>query len=525
MKTDSQEAYLGAGDLFDYPPKDLILTDSGYSGLKHQFASVLTQYGIYFPDVNTSKIFCLNSELKIVSDDGVSLFCLDHLKLTFETYYKNLVFSLAPSWAIGTYNLGQVVKHNNYLWKVIVTSTINAPSLTSTDWEVLYNYESFNFKGKDSLYYGYVAGFDNYYRRYIITKKDIIVTQDFTDNFVGQYDATLVSGYVADTTLFIYEGQLYILRATSNYDTIPLDGYYAEPIYFNNKTYFTQNRFSLAHYPEYKGWASWYQYYPDNYVTNRNTFLTTKDNVLFQQNIDTNILIPDNNGPVDTIIEPIFNQQEPVRLLSVQWKTKAIDNDGNEEVLTTFTAAQAYDSYQISKPSLISNTNNSRNLEGYWSNNDFRDDTDNNSLKVVDNSLWYRPFTNNINYTKHWTKLKKLVDYWFGVRFKYTPYTETNITLHPGSFAIVSNYDTYVTANLYVTSPIAVGDVLKLTTSLWVLYAKVVVDLGADAYKIKLYGPVTFTSSVETITSVSKLTKKAKLHLLDVAKLVIKNIR
>lgn len=529
IKTDLGEAFLGAGDIFDYPPKDVITTDSGYAGLKYQFASVLTQYGIFFPDVNTSKIFCLSEELKVISDQGLSLYCLDNLKLNFGDYYRDLVFSLVPTWVVGTYDKGQVVKYNNSVWKVVADpDTTDVPTLTNTDWELLYTFDTFTFVGKDSIFYGYIAGFDNYYRRFMITKKDIVVTDEFTNNFVGQYDAVEAANWTEDSTLLIYEGQLYMLVSAPGTDTIVTpEEFVLNPIYFNNTTYFIQDRFSLAYYPEHKGWASWYQYYPDNYISNRNKFFTTKDNVAFEQDVIENILIPDNTGPVDTVIEPIFNQSEPVRLLSIQWKTKALDNSNNEEVLTTFDSVQAYDSYQLSKQSTISNTNNSRNLEGYWSCNDFRDFTNDNDLKVVDNSLWYRPFTNNLNLTKHWSKLKKLVDFWFGARFKYVPYTETTLTQNGTSgFSPFYDYETFIQIELYTVQTINVGDILKITTTTGVVfYCKVITNPSANIFKVKMYGPKELAGMGDTISSIVRLTKKPKLHLLDVAKLVIKNIR
>lgn len=529
IKTDEGEAFMGAGDLFDYPPKDLILTDSGYAGLKHQFASVLTQYGIFFPDYNTCKVFNLSDKgLGNISDEGQSLFFLQNIKLNFETYYRTTIFNLTPSWTNTTFVLGKVVKYNNCLWKNITAVTVadgNPPSQSNSKWELLYSYDDFTFVGQDSIYYGYISGFDNYYDRWLLTKKDITVTATFTTNFKGQYDNSLIPSWTLNSSLFIYEGQLYLLKSASDYDTIDIDGYDCEPIYFNNTTYFTPDRFTIAYYPEYKGWASWYRMYPDNYLANNSQFFTVKDSVVSENNEDTLIFIPDNNGPVDSIIEPIFNSQEPVRLLSTQWKTKALDNSGNEEVLTTFDSVQAYDSYQLSQESTIVNTTNSRNLEGYWSCNDFRDDTNDNNLKVVDNNLWDRPFTNNLNLNKHWTKLKKLVDFWFGVRFKYIPYTESsNILSGASGYSSPLDKETYIQSTLVTTPSIAVGDVLKLSTATTITYAKVISSGGGSLWNIKLYGPISFGGDFEILTII-KLTKKPKLHLLDVAKLVIKNIR
>jgi hypothetical protein len=524
IKTDDSEAFIGAGDLFDYPPKDLILTDSGYGGLHHQFASVLTQYGIFYPDINTNKIMLLSDGLKNISDEGLSIFFMKNIKLNFETFYKNLIFSLTPTWTAGTYVIGQVRKYNNSLWNCLNTTT-DVPNFASNDWEILYSYDNFKFNGKDSIYYGYIAGFDNYYKRYLLTKKDLTVTNTFTSQFKGQYDKEEIDNNWSIGNLFIYQNQLYKITSTLLPDGIDLGGgHYAIGVYFDDKTYFVQERYTIGYYPDYKGWASYYNFYPDNYAVNNTQLFWTKDNVMFEHNKDI-LLIPDNNGPVPSIIEPVFNNPEPVRLLSTQWKTKALDTNSNEEVLTTFDTVQAYDSYQLSKENAIDNTVNARNLEGYWSCNDFRDNTNDNNLKVVDNNLWYRPFTNNLNLNKHWTKIKKLVDYWFGVRFKYlTHIEEEDILDNVSGFSVTEDYSTYTTADLATSETINVNDILKLTTNSYTVYVKVISLVTGITYRVKLYQPIAFNGDFE-FTSINKITKKPKLYLLDVTKLVIKNIR
>ena len=245
---------------------------------------------------------------------------------------------------------------------------------------------------------------------------------------------------------------------------------------------------------------------------------------MFEHNKNV-LLIPNNNGPVPSIIEPVFNNNEPARLISSQWKTKALDTSNNEEVLTTFDTAQAYNSYQLSKENTIVNTDNSRNLEGYWSHNEFRDNTADNNLKVVDNDLWYRPFTNNLNLNKHWTKIKKLVDFWFGVRFKYFTHIEQeDILSNPSGFSVTEDYDTYTTADLFTSEPININDVLKITTATYTAHIKVISLVTGSTYRVKLYEPIVFNGDFEFI-SINKITKKPKLYLLDVTKLVIKNIR
>jgi hypothetical protein len=77
---------------------------------------------------------------------------------------------------------------------------------------------------------------------------------------------------------------------------------------------------------------------------------------------------------------------------------------------------------------------------------------------------------------------------------------------------------------LFTSEPININDVLKVTTSTYTAYIKVISLVTGSTYRVKLYEPIRFNSNFEFLT-ISKVTKKPKLYLLDVTKLVIKNIR
>ena len=553
MKTDSSEAYLGAGDIFDYPAKDVILTDTGYAGLKHQFSSITNQYGVFYVDVNSASIILYGEKVSAISDNGIKIFSLTNIKLNFENYLRDRIFSLTSNYVSGsTYIQGSSVVYNNAIYLSLVNANTANPT-NSDNWLKIYNYDGFYFDGQDSIFYGYISGFDPLYKRFLLTKKDITVTSTFTTNFYGYFDIDNFENDWGVGALFMFEGKLYAKAAGAGTDIVQFytDGTtlcYGSEIYFNNPTYFTEDRFTLAYYPEYDGFVSWYENSQDTYFSNQLKFWSQHNKVAFEQNKKeypyllsyggSKALenITDSRGTLT--IEPIINGKEVSRLMSVQWKTKALDIASNEEVLQTFDSLQAYDSYQISKISNIVNQSNSRNVEGYWSNNDFRDYTLNNSTKVVNNNVWYRPFIDaNIVVNKHWTKLKRLVDYWFGIRFKYVLSKETPLTIMSSSYIVPNdvaqdNISSTSDIVLNIAETINIGDVLKFSCDLlgqdFVIYG-VVIYGGGSSYGMKFYNTLPFTSASlgtnTTITAASIVTKKPKLNLLDISGIKIKNIR
>jgi hypothetical protein len=131
------------------------------------------------------------------------------------------------------------------------------------------------------------------------------------------------------------------------------------------------------------------------------------------------------------IIEPVMGGDKNVvkRLSSFQMETKALIQERTptdptllerEEYLKTFDDYFVYDSYQMSEDTDIVNTKTARNTEGYWSFNEFRDKTLNNgSLLFINNNYLRNQNLANIDPTKHWTKQKKFVDYWFVPRLTF----------------------------------------------------------------------------------------------------------
>ena len=71
---------------------------------------------------------------------------------------------------------------------------------------------------------------------------------------------------------------------------------------------------------------------------------------------------------------------------------------------------------------------------------------------------------------------------------------------------------------------ISVGSILQIVVNGSTVYAKVLSGSAPD-WTVKLYGNMSITGTNNTITSASLITKRHKLHLLDITKLVIKNIR
>jgi hypothetical protein len=143
---------------------------------------------------------------------------------------------------------------------------------------------------------------------------------------------------------------------------------------------------------------------------------------------------------------------EPNRLSSVLAKTIVTDRlTLLRKYNKTFDTHLVYDSFQCSTPVNLINTKTQRNSEGYWIMNNFRDYVLDYSFPFLQRSLTYFNLlipNSNVSISKHWSKLKKFVDYWFINRFTYNNnwervYVSNNSSLDPIVLIYYSSDDAF----------------------------------------------------------------------------------
>jgi hypothetical protein len=100
----------------------------------------------------------------------------------------------------------------------------------------------------------------------------------------------------------------------------------------------------------------------------------------------------------------------------------------------------------MGKETTIVNEDKARNVEGYYNVNEFRDYTADNNLAIFLKGI-LKPFSSNINLNKHFSKLRRLVGYWIGVRFKFKNNNLKAITFDSANLSTGGNLITVVSSN------------------------------------------------------------------------------
>ncbi len=444
ISTENAEANVTAGDIFAVKPREIVSSDS-YGGGLGRFADIVTQYGYMYPDTTNGIVYNFNGQnVDEISKAGRQIFFRNELKFKLPKQIDTYVFSKFPAYSsIETYIQDYYVTYNGKVWVSLIAGTLGTPG-QSEDWQIV----DYEFNRIDSIVDPYSIGvqatFDYKYRRYILTKKDYTFnTTSGIFGFVGNIpaDGDVVNG----TTKAWYNGYIYTLYSVSNTPAPPANAEYLVTrglieVYgvktnFNSIGDFILDSFVTAYYPELQAWVSMYDFggVPEFMTYTIDKTYSFNGNTLFKHNSDTqNALFYNRQIPYASFVEPILNTPQGVkRFSSFSFITKLFKTDGTIDYLKSFTDYFVRNSYQISNKIKVLNTKTSRNAEGYYNANDFRDLTRDNSKPLITDAIIYQPDVANINVNKHWSKQKKFVDYYLIPRLEYNPelLTGTNVII------------------------------------------------------------------------------------------------
>ena len=530
LSTENAEANVTSGDIFAVKPREIVSSNS-YGGGLGRFADIVTQYGYFYPDTTNGIVYNFSGEsLDEISKAGKQIFFRNELKFKLPKKLDSSVYSGFPIYnPSATYNFTDFyVTYNNKVWQPTTTGIFLGTPGISTDWVEV----DYRFKNIDSIINGQSIGvqavFDYKYRRYILTKKDYDYNGSLPETYIGNLPDTYSSFY--DGKIVWSNGIFYSIYGVIEPVYAPANsvflGYrsdgmldlaiYGVEIDFVEDFYFTEERFTVAYYPEAQGWASYYTFYPDAFaytIDGVYSFTKEYDTKMYKHNSDLqNSLFYNREVPYQSFVEPILNQPKGVnRTSSFSIKANSYRKDNTLDYLDMFDSYFVRNSYQISEEATVVNDKTSRNAEGYFNINDFRDMTRDNAKPLMTDAIINEPNTSNINANKHWSKQKKFVDYYIIPRLKYNP-----------EFELVDLELSHVSGQINISTDavLEIGDIIKFVTG-GVTYVYVITDATTYRYEVL---SVTEATGTFTVSSFYKIPTR-ELNLLDINTLEHKNTR
>jgi len=346
---DGSDAYVGSGDLFAQDPDEIKMADTGYMGTRAQWASIVTPFGYFSVDVKTRKIFLTA---------GAAPVDLSALSFGLQRWLQeNIPFALEA-----------------YGFDGMIDSPIEGM--------------------------GFHAVWDERYSRVLLTKRDIIPTEEFITSYSGVFESTLAATTANTSGIIWVNGSYYIPERT---EAEVMDTWSELEITPDNSQYFTQGGWTVSFTmdgTQGKGgnWTSFHDYVPYMYSTSGidiYSFIRGESVA-----VDRGIYRHANESPLGRFygttysfeVEIVHNLQSGQNKLfySLNWLADVFEPQASgrrdiKDLNAGFTSFILYNSSANSGDSPLEYLINTRKIGGSWKINQFRD----MSEEVDDASIYY----------------------------------------------------------------------------------------------------------------------------------------
>lgn len=84
--SDSTQAFVGSGDIFEQNPDEMIPTTEGYGGTDCQFASLTTRFGQFFVNRKDRRVYMMGENIEELSSLGMEKWFLENIPYALESY-------------------------------------------------------------------------------------------------------------------------------------------------------------------------------------------------------------------------------------------------------------------------------------------------------------------------------------------------------------------------------------------------------------------------------------------------------
>jgi len=402
IQASGEEVYIGTGEFFSVPVKEIMYSDTGYMGNQSQRASNITEHGIFSLDAKDGKVFLYRGQGNPDITGGYSNWFEENLPLKLESEYEDILGIEFPC------------------------------------------------RDNPANNVGFVSGYDTRYDRWLLTKHDFSLTEK------GR-TALDTNGPPRFETLTFEDGNWYLTKfiTPSNSPKILINTK-DYPDYFENCSW------TMSYSVKDQSWTSFHSYIPNHYIGSKTKFYATiKDDVniwrynkkfeyqtFFGVQYPHIIELVSTKNPLET---SIFN--------TIKFHTQAQQWDPVNKYFIdkrniTFDKANLYNSYQSSGDIALLAKREQNHLgrdqevwhqqalldinEKEYSFNEFRDLVENRDIPLFTKDWAVSNYRNNyyidkvlnstsINLNKNWWEQEVFRDKYLVIRLFFTTFVNTKL--------------------------------------------------------------------------------------------------
>lgn len=96
LTTDESNVYVGAADIFSIPARLLNTSDGSYAGCVDKLSVVSSEYGTFYVDTESAKVFHMSDKMAEISNEGMRNYLANNLNYEFKEYFTRAFSSEYP---------------------------------------------------------------------------------------------------------------------------------------------------------------------------------------------------------------------------------------------------------------------------------------------------------------------------------------------------------------------------------------------------------------------------------------------
>ena len=226
---DGTESFVGSGDIFAQEPTEIIQTKDGYGGTQSQYAALTTRFGYFFVDRKGKKVFMMKDTLLEISALGMENWFIDNMDYVLISY--------------------------------------GATELDKVDNPI------------EGL--GYHSVWDPYNKRIILTKRDLLPTEQFKVGFsmAPGGGGTPMPGKIR------WNGSKKCFQIYYSIKSQTGGSVGWRCLRWSDLDYFNPSGWTISYYPDQAVWCSFHSYVPYIYFNTSETFYSITDKHYFWEGV------------------------------------------------------------------------------------------------------------------------------------------------------------------------------------------------------------------------------------------------
>jgi hypothetical protein len=298
VPTDESTIYIGTGDFFSEEVREIVESDTGYLGCQSQWATLINEAGVFWPDFRQGTVYLQQKEPENISNKGLKNWFQNNMKISIYDQYQDIYGEPFPAIdnPANPAGAGYLSVYDGRHNRLILTKkdyALRAPFNTTDPDSSFYqvikmNTENGNWEINTGEYRcPRIAQYEQYEDYTVqsesdVTTHELMCVHSYTDEYAVYHSFRILSrrrrlsqfGTICEECGVVNENI-----------EIPLnprpDGSIRPPWEGKISDIFECHNWTISYAILSSAWSSWHSYFPNYYLSGKDFFLSANNHMYF----------------------------------------------------------------------------------------------------------------------------------------------------------------------------------------------------------------------------------------------------